>query len=238
MKSLFIVLLIGIVCLVGCGGSGGGSTACGDNIEFQTTHVDRFTGNKSCVLHDDFLNTNGNYWDCSSGRVSVARISAQGIIRHNISFNIKDPDIGLNKYELKFQSDDNVSGTMSLDVSTRECGREFGETNYRFDGCNAVRFVNPDDGSGYVIDNLNGGFMNVIYGFDSLSGYVDGVKVTMHNVVYNHDCRLRNISSNSVSRVKSETVHTGGEDKDVYSESTGEVESILSEVINNVLLKN
>jgi len=234
MKSYLFVLLIGVVCLVGCGG-GGGSSVCGDNIQFQTIPVDRFTGNKSCVSHDDFFNTNENYWDCSSGRVNVGRASARGGTLYNLSFNISDPDIGLNKYELKFQSDDSVSGTMSVDVSTRECGAESGEVKYRFDGCNAVVF---DSNDGYVIDNLNSGFMNVIYGFDSVSGYVDGVRVTMHNVVYNHDCRLRNRNSRSVSREKSETIHTGDENNDMYSESNREFESILSEVINSLLLKN
>lgn len=239
MKSYLLcvfVLLAEVVLLVGCGGGSGGSV-CNGNIQFQTIPVDRFTENRGCVSHDDFLNTSTNYWDCSSGSVKVDRASAQGRTLYDLSSNISDPDIGLNKYELKFHSDDNVSGTMSVDISTRECGGESGEVKYRFDGCNAVVFIDSNN-DGYVIDNLNSGFMNVIYGFDSVSGYVDGVRVTMHNVVYNHDCRLRNRNSRSVSRGKSEPIHTGDENKDMYSESNREFESILSEVINNLLLKN
>lgn len=179
--------------LVGCGGGGDDSqqNVCGaSNVQFELKPVSDFTDNFDCVLYDALKNTGQNYWDCSSGSVDVDRVSVSGGTVSDISFSLGD--LGINRFELTFQSDDTVNGTrgtMSLHQSTRECGDESDEINYSFDGCNAVEFI---DGHGYVIGNLDEGSMNVVYGVDSLSGYVDGDRVDMQNVIFTHNCRLRN----------------------------------------------
>lgn len=179
-----------IFCLLFCIGCGGGgesiiSDSCPDDevgLQFTLKSPSDFNVD-SCVQHSDILNTD-NYWDCLS-----VKVEAPNIQTHSTR------DLDLTEFTLKFDTKVvGSNGSFRSSQVRRGCGKEVQQIRYKFDGCNFIEFTDSNfDDHGYVISDYRDreGFMKIIYGYDSLSGIEDGVRVTISDVVYTHSCYLR-----------------------------------------------
>ncbi len=223
---LFSGLLI--VVLLACGGGDGNENVNAivendcpviEDSRFQSTSLDSIATNRDCVSsQDDFLNTNSNYWDCSSGRVTIGSISVSGRTQYNVSESLD----GTFNIHL---TDSIVTATV---ISADGCTNSRGKVGYTFDRCNVVTYTQGEN-TGFVIDNLNGGSMEIFYGYDIFGITIDGIRATLNDVVYHHTCRLRTSNSKSVSKEKSETVQ---------SESIEEIDPVLPKTIKNLLIRD
>ncbi len=246
---LFSGLLI--VVLLACGGGDGNENVNAivendcpviEDSRFQSTSLDSIATNRDCVSsQDDFLNTNSNYWDCSSGRVTIGSISVSGRTQYNVSesldgtFNIHLTDSIVTATVISADGCTNSRGKVGYTFDLPPCfpSREIlsnsrGKVGYTFDRCNVVTYTQGEN-TGFVIDNLNGGSMEIFYGYDIFGITIDGIRATLNDVVYHHTCRLRTSNSKSVSKEKSETVQ---------SESIEEIDPVLPKTIKNLLIRD